>query len=45
MKVELVSFHLEEDAQIWFDMLQEDQGIPTWKKLKEAMNLQFGPSE
>lgn len=33
------------NAQIWFNMLQGDQGIPIWKKLKEAMNLQFGPSE
>lgn len=44
LQVELASFHLEGDAEIWFDMLQEQQEVLSWKKLKEAMNLQFEPS-
>lgn len=45
LQVELASFHLEEDAQIWFDMLQQNQELNSWEQLKDAMNLQFGPSD
>lgn len=44
-RVPLASFHLEEDAQIWFDTMQNDQLIENWQELKEAMNHQFGPTD
>lgn len=43
--VELASYHLEDDAHIWFDMLEGQQELSSWRKLKDAMNLQFGTTE
>lgn len=43
--MELASYHLNDDARIWFDMMQAQEGTPSWMRLKEALNLQFGPSE
>lgn len=43
--MELASYHQNDDAQIWFDMMQAQEGTRSWMRLKEALNLQFGPSE
>ena len=44
-QVGLASYHLEEDALIWFDMMEELQEDMSWQELKDAMNLQFGPTD
>lgn len=42
-KVWMASYNLEEGAQLWFIQVQEDEGVPTWRRFKDLLNLRYGP--
>lgn len=43
-KVILSSFHLEDNAQLWYQLpWQEDWN--TWEELGQGLHVQFGPSQ
>jgi hypothetical protein len=41
-RVWMVSYNLEDVAQLWYIQLQEDEGTPLWARFKELLNLRFG---
>jgi hypothetical protein len=42
-RVWMVSYNLEDVAQLWYIQLQEDEGTPPWGRFREQLNLRFGP--
>jgi hypothetical protein len=42
-RVWMVSYNLEDVAQLWYIQLQEDEGTPSWGRFKELLHLRFGP--
>lgn len=40
----LPSYHLTCAAQLWYYMVERDQGQPTWDRFKELCHLRFGPA-
>lgn len=43
-KVPLATYHLEGEAQLWYQILKEE-GEVTWLTLKEGLNSRYGPTE
>ena len=43
-KVEIASYHLDEDAQVWFLKLERDRPDISWEEFKRQCHLRFGPS-
>ncbi|KAB5511770.1 hypothetical protein DKX38_028798 [Salix brachista] len=43
-KVEIASYHLDEDAQVWFLKLERDRPGISWEEFKRNCHLRFGPS-
>lgn len=41
----LASFHLEEEAQLWYQLLQQDIEIITWASLKAGLMARYGPTQ
>ncbi|KAH7543989.1 hypothetical protein JRO89_XS15G0078500 [Xanthoceras sorbifolium] len=44
-KVSLVSFYLEGDGQLWFQMLEQEQLYVTWEDFKNGLQTRFGPNQ
>ena len=44
-KVPLATYHLEGEAQLWYEILKEEKGEVTWLTLKEGLNSRYGPTE
>ncbi|KAK6248100.1 hypothetical protein QUC31_019665 [Theobroma cacao] len=42
-KVNLASFHLEGNAQLWFLQMEVDTPQPSWDEFKRQCHLRFGP--
>jgi hypothetical protein len=42
-KVWMASYNLEDNAQLWYMQVQGDEGVPTWRRFKELLNLRYGP--
>jgi hypothetical protein len=42
-KVWMASYNLEDKAQLWYMQVQQDEGIPTWRRFKDLLNLRYGP--
>jgi len=42
-KVWMASYNLEEGAQMWYIQVQEDEGIPSWRRFKDLLHLRYGP--
>jgi hypothetical protein len=42
-KVWMASYNLEEGTQMWYIQVQTDEGTPSWHRLKELLNLRYGP--
>lgn len=36
-------YNLERGAQMWFILVQQDKGTPSWCHFFELLNLRFGP--
>ncbi|XP_011623312.1 uncharacterized protein LOC105420637 [Amborella trichopoda] len=43
-EVSLASFHLEGDAQLWFQLLKQESSSITWDDFNEALHSRYGPS-
>ena len=43
-KVPLATYHLEGEAQLWYQILKEE-GEVAWLTLKEGLNSRYGPTE
>ena len=39
----MASYNLEDKAQLWYMQVQQDEGIPTWRRFKDLLNLRYGP--
>ncbi|CAO2146506.1 unnamed protein product [Urochloa humidicola] len=42
-KVRLATYHLDGVARMWYYRLERNQGVPTWPRFVELVNLRFGP--
>jgi hypothetical protein len=42
-KVWMTSYNLEHGAQMWYILVQADEGTPSWRRFKELLNLRYGP--
>jgi hypothetical protein len=42
-KVWMASYNLEDGAQLWYMQVQTDEGIPSWRRFTELLNLRYGP--
>jgi hypothetical protein len=41
-KVWMASYNLEDKAKLWYMQVQQDEGIPTWWRFKDLLNLSYG---
>jgi hypothetical protein len=39
----MASYNLQDGAQLWYIHIQETEGVPTWDRFKELLNLRYGP--
>jgi hypothetical protein len=39
----MAPYNLEDKAQLWYMQVQQDEGIPTWRRFKDLLNLRYGP--
>lgn len=39
----MVSYNLEDGAQLWYYQIQWDDGTPSWHRFKEILHLRYGP--
>ncbi|KAK3035596.1 hypothetical protein RJ639_033188 [Escallonia herrerae] len=44
-KVPLASFNLEGDAQVWYQLIKEEQGVISWPTFKEELHVRYGPTQ
>ncbi|KAL1145373.1 hypothetical protein V6Z11_A11G294300 [Gossypium hirsutum] len=42
-KVDLASFHLLGEAQLWFDQIEEEEANLDWERFRECCHIRFGP--
>ncbi|KAK0573353.1 hypothetical protein LWI29_006880 [Acer saccharum] len=41
-RVALASFHLERDAQLWYQLLKQEKDVLTWQEFQDGLDLRFG---
>jgi hypothetical protein len=44
-KVMLAAYHLEGEAQLWYQIFKEDEEDISWEKLKDTVHVRFGPTQ
>ena len=44
-KISLAAYHLEGEAQLWYQILKEEERVITWPLLKEGLYTRYGPTE
>ncbi|XP_038985807.1 uncharacterized protein LOC103721475 isoform X2 [Phoenix dactylifera] len=44
-RVSLASFHLEGEAQLWYQLLKQEMGVITWEQFKEGLHSRYGPNQ
>ncbi|KAK0571896.1 hypothetical protein LWI29_023257 [Acer saccharum] len=44
-QVTLASFHLEGDAQLWYQLLKQERITITWEEFKQGLHTRFGPNQ
>lgn len=44
-QVSLASFHLEGDAQLWYQLLKQDMSHLIWDDFRKELLSRFGPSQ
>jgi hypothetical protein len=42
-KVWMADYNLEDGAQMWWIQVQQDEGVPGWRRFTELLNLRYGP--
>ncbi|XP_066332973.1 uncharacterized protein [Miscanthus floridulus] len=42
-KVWMASYNLKDGAQMWYIQVQQDEGIPSWRRFKDLLHLRYGP--
>ncbi|PPS04857.1 hypothetical protein GOBAR_AA15790 [Gossypium barbadense] len=42
-KVDLASFHLLREAQLWFDQIEKEEANLDWERFRECCHIRFGP--
>jgi len=43
-KILMAAYHLEGDAQMWYQLIREDDEVMTWESLKAALHTRYGPT-
>ena len=41
----LAVYHLEGEAQLWYQLLKEEEQAITWNCLKKGLNVRYGPTQ
>jgi hypothetical protein len=44
-KVMLTAYHLDGEAQLWYQIFKEDVMNISWENLKEVVHVRFGPTQ
>jgi hypothetical protein len=44
-QVALASFHLEGEAQLWYQLLQQETEIVTWEIFRNGLLARYGPTQ
>ncbi|XP_021596642.1 uncharacterized protein LOC110603250 [Manihot esculenta] len=44
-RVEIASFHLVGDAQLWYQLLKQENPVITWADFKEGFYARYGPNQ
>ncbi|KAK0608232.1 hypothetical protein LWI29_027540 [Acer saccharum] len=44
-RVQLASFHLEGDAHLWYQLLQQEMPVVSWEDFKDGLNSRYGPNQ
>ncbi|KAL5787735.1 hypothetical protein ACOSP7_004684 [Xanthoceras sorbifolium] len=44
-RVALAYFHLDEDAQLWYQTLKQEKGKLQWQDFSDGLHAQFGPTQ
>jgi hypothetical protein len=44
-KVSLAAFHLEGEAQLWYQLFKEGEAALEWEVLKEGLHVRYGPTQ
>jgi len=44
-KVALAAFHLEGEAQLWYQLFKETEEGASWEQLKEGLHVRYGPTQ
>jgi hypothetical protein len=40
----MATYHLEEEAQMWYQLFQDSDETITWESLKAALHIRYGPT-
>jgi hypothetical protein len=43
-KLPMAAYHLEEEAQMWYQLFRDSEETVTWKSLKAALHIRYGPT-
>lgn len=44
-KLALAAYHLEGEAQLWYQLFKESEDQMTWEAMKEGLLVQYGPTQ
>jgi hypothetical protein len=44
-KVMLAAYHLEGEAQLWYQLFKETEEGASWEQLKEGLHIRYGPKQ
>jgi hypothetical protein len=40
----MAAYHLEEEAQMWYQLFRDSEETVTWESLKTALHIRYGPT-
>lgn len=44
-KLPLAAYHLEGEAQLWYQLFKESEDEPTWELMKNSLHVRYGPTQ
>lgn len=44
-KIPLAAYHLEGEAQLWYQLFKESEEEPTWETMKDGLHARYGPMQ